>query len=260
MTTKMTAKNKKRRAAWRKKSRAKRTTLRDVVKAAHDNGMHVEVELKPLKDFVPGTAREVIQAAIDANAEIRNTVHVNSTVTPEQAAKIAEVLSSNQAYAYSLPCSFDALGEVNFGRSPFADAMAEGVRAHEEAEAALNRAHGAAFTDGVRPAYVDPRKDPSPEDLMLNVRYGTLRDVLNRAFDQAARGKGHERHGRGLSFEDQPTQIISDLLDSDAGLAFQAIKKVNEGMRLEHDAKIKEMLGAINYIASIVIHMERNKK
>lgn len=90
--------------------------------------------------------------------------------------------------------------------------------------------------------------------------YKSLEGVLFRAYQQAAVGKGSERHGRGLTFEEQPTQVISDLLDSDAGLAFQAIKKVNEGMRLEHEPKIKEMLGAINYIASIVIRMERNKK
>jgi hypothetical protein len=90
--------------------------------------------------------------------------------------------------------------------------------------------------------------------------YFVLEEVLARAYNQAASGKGYDRHGRGAAFDVQPTQVISSMLDTDAGLAFQAIKKVNEGMRLEHDAKIKEMLGAINYIASIVIYMEANKK
>lgn len=86
--------------------------------------------------------------------------------------------------------------------------------------------------------------------------YETLEDVLHRAYLQAATGKGAARHGRGVQFDEQPTQAISRLLGTDAGLAFQAMKKINEGMRLEHDAKIKELLGAINYIASMIIYME----
>lgn len=86
--------------------------------------------------------------------------------------------------------------------------------------------------------------------------YESLEAVLFDAYLQAATGKGAARHGRGIRFDEQPTQAISRLLGTDAGLAFQAMKKINEGMRLDHAAKIKELLGAINYIASIIIHME----
>lgn len=88
--------------------------------------------------------------------------------------------------------------------------------------------------------------------------YESLEAVLFDAYLQAATGKGAARHGRGISFDEQPTQAISTLLGTDAGLAFQAMKKINEGMRLEPAAKVKELLGAINYIASIVIHMGKS--
>lgn len=89
--------------------------------------------------------------------------------------------------------------------------------------------------------------------------YKTLRDVLDRAFDQAATGKGAERHGQNKPFDEQPMQAISDLLGTDKGMAHQAIKKIQESTRMEHDASIRELLGAINYIAGMIIHKERNR-
>lgn len=89
--------------------------------------------------------------------------------------------------------------------------------------------------------------------------YEQLEDVLRAAFDQAAGGKGAERHGNGLPFHKQRMQSISELLDTDAGMAFQACKKVSEAMRLPHDARERELLGAINYIAGMVIfHRSRS--
>lgn len=89
--------------------------------------------------------------------------------------------------------------------------------------------------------------------------YESLEVVLYEAYQQAATGKGAARHGRGVSFDAQPTQTISELLGTDGGLAFQAMKKINEGMRLDPAAKKKELLGAINYIASIIIFMNQEK-
>jgi len=88
--------------------------------------------------------------------------------------------------------------------------------------------------------------------------YEQLAAVLQAAFDQAAAGKGAERHANGLPFHEQRMQTISALLDSDAGMAFQVCKKVTEGMRLPHEARERELLGAINYIAGMVIfHRQR---
>ena len=87
-----------------------------------------------------------------------------------------------------------------------------------------------------------------------NKHYESLRNVLNMAYEQAAFGKGAERHGNGLPFEEQPMQTISNLLNNDAGMAFQAMKKLVEGRNLEtKEARIREYLGAINYIAGMVI-------
>ena len=88
--------------------------------------------------------------------------------------------------------------------------------------------------------------------------YDSLRGVLDEAFQQAASGKGSERHGNGLPFGQQPMQVISDLLDSDAGMLFQAIKKLQEGSRMEPGAARREYLGAINYIAGVIVRMDRN--
>lgn len=88
--------------------------------------------------------------------------------------------------------------------------------------------------------------------------YESLRGVLEEAYQQAASGKGAERHGNGLPFEDQPMQVISDLLDSDAGMLFQAMKKLQEGSRMEPAAARREYLGAIVYIAGVIVRMDRN--
>ena len=89
--------------------------------------------------------------------------------------------------------------------------------------------------------------------------YRTLHGVLKRAYDQAATGKGRERHGGGKPFEEQPMQTISELIESPEGMRYQAIKKIRESARLEHDAQIAELLGAINYIAGLIVYLERHE-
>lgn len=86
--------------------------------------------------------------------------------------------------------------------------------------------------------------------------YQSLANVLQRAYDQAAHGKGKERHAQNLPFTQQPMQSISRLLGSHDGLLYQAVKKIQESQRLDPDAAIRELLGAINYIAGAVIYRE----
>ncbi len=99
-------------------------------------------------------------------------------------------------------------------------------------------------------------KQEIDDERNLLQRYDSLTNVLDRAFDQAARGKGDERHAQGASFDDQPMQIISGLINSAEGMRFQAIKKLQEGARLDDAHQVHELLGAINYIAGIVIYLE----
>jgi hypothetical protein len=87
--------------------------------------------------------------------------------------------------------------------------------------------------------------------------YESLSSVLHRAFDQAAKGKGAARHANNLPFDRQPMQSISALLNSPDGLLYQAMKKIQESKRLDKDAQVRELLGAINYIAGAVIFLER---
>ena len=94
--------------------------------------------------------------------------------------------------------------------------------------------------------------DPITED------YATLNDVLNRAYDQASKGKGKDRHAQSLSFDKQPIQQISNLIGSSDGLYYQAIKKIQESRRLPTvERQVAELLGAIVYIAGAIIYEEK---
>lgn len=90
--------------------------------------------------------------------------------------------------------------------------------------------------------------------------YAALRQVLDAAFQQASAGKGAERHGNAgdIPFTEHPMQVISQLLDSDDGLAYQAIKKIREARGFpEFERQERELLGAINYIAGMIIFRRR---
>ncbi|WP_444922676.1 hypothetical protein ACJJH9_00195 (plasmid) [Microbulbifer sp. DLAB2-AF] len=103
--------------------------------------------------------------------------------------------------------------------------------------------------------------DGGPVYKLDDPNYQRLADVLERAYDQAVRGKGEERHANGQRFEDQPMQTISRLFDTDGGMAFQAVKKIQEARRLPtRERRVRELLGAINYIAGMVIYEERATK
>lgn len=85
--------------------------------------------------------------------------------------------------------------------------------------------------------------------------YETLAAVLVRAYDQAAYGKGKERHANDEPFDKQVMQTGAHRFGTGA-LLFQAFKKSEESQRLPQDRAIAELLGAINYLAGAVIAME----
>lgn len=84
-----------------------------------------------------------------------------------------------------------------------------------------------------------------------------LAAVLTEAYNQAASGKGRERHARDKPFLRQPILEIGRMLSSADGEIFQVIKKAQEasGMveRGQPDRAVAELLGAINYAAAAVI-------
>lgn len=89
--------------------------------------------------------------------------------------------------------------------------------------------------------------------------YEPLADVLNRAFEQAAFGKGKERHAQGEPFVEQVMQQGADRFGVGA-LLFQAFKKSEESQRLPHDRAIAELLGSIVYLAGAVVALERKRQ
>lgn len=84
--------------------------------------------------------------------------------------------------------------------------------------------------------------------------YEPLAAVLQEALDQAQHGKGKKCHANGKPFLEQP--IMTGGRECGAGgLVFQARKKILEAMNCEDDddRAIEDYLGAINYVAALVL-------
>lgn len=91
--------------------------------------------------------------------------------------------------------------------------------------------------------------------------------VLQRAYDQVFNGKGQERHGHGLSIEQQPWKTITDNVGTGFVLG-QAMKKLMElktftpkddtieEANKAHYAWVREALGAIVYTAMAIMYKE----
>lgn len=89
--------------------------------------------------------------------------------------------------------------------------------------------------------------------------YRRLKQVLDRAYEQSAYGKGRERHANDKPFEKQPIMQITESV----GIGFplgQASKKITEsaGMieRGQSGAAVHELLGAIVYLCAAIIKLE----
>jgi len=90
------------------------------------------------------------------------------------------------------------------------------------------------------------------------INYLRLHEILMDAFAQAAVGKGAERHGQDKPFEQQPIQLISQMVGSNAGLIYQVCKKSQESLRLSKEPAIRELHGAIVYAAAAILYLEEN--
>ena len=99
--------------------------------------------------------------------------------------------------------------------------------------------------------------DGQSEVDMSTPGYEKLADVLQRAYNQAAHGKGKERHAR----DDEPfhEQVMAEMAKrfGTGALLAQAFKKSEESQRLTRDRGVAELLGAIVYLAGAVINRER---
>ena len=102
--------------------------------------------------------------------------------------------------------------------------------------------------------YVDA--GPNPFYHLTVPGYESLAAVLRAAYHQAAGGKGKDRHASGEPFHQQPICLINRLHGSIDGALFQAAKKAHEARRLPKEAAVREILGAINYLAACAIMIE----
>lgn len=85
--------------------------------------------------------------------------------------------------------------------------------------------------------------------------YDSLRRVFDAAVDQAAIGKGNERHANGKDFDRQPIMEIGRMVGSGYHLG-QAMKKTQESTRLPTERAKAELLGAINYLAAAYMMLD----
>lgn len=121
--------------------------------------------------------------------------------------------------------------------------------------------------DGTMESFNNARTAASEQKLLQRlgglgssvVGYESLQSVLDRAYMQAASGKGAQRHATGKAFHEQPMQTIQDLVGSGFATG-QAMKKLQEAARMEPESAVRELLGAINYIAGAIIYIERQQQ
>lgn len=89
--------------------------------------------------------------------------------------------------------------------------------------------------------------------------YEDLARILDRAYDQSARGKGRERHANDKPFGQQPIMEIARMVGL-GGHAYQICKKTQEAVgmanRGDSAAAIAEFYGAIVYSAAAVLLIE----
>lgn len=115
--------------------------------------------------------------------------------------------------------------------------------------------HGREVPDG----YVGQVKDELYEGKLLWIRavpgYDDLFNILALAYDQAARGKGKERHANNKPFDKQPIIELADKYGN-GFLRGQAAKKLEESMNLVYGSDVKELLGAIVYTCAAIMHLE----
>lgn len=118
---------------------------------------------------------------------------------------------------------------------------------------ALNKA----FSNFNQACKASDSEDPAPRRAFPATGYERLHAVFRDAHDHAAFGKGDERHANGWPFHEQRMQRISHGLDSPDGMAFQAMKKIEEGLQMDDYSKTRhELLGALNYLAGIIIFLD----
>lgn len=99
-----------------------------------------------------------------------------------------------------------------------------------------------------KPEIFEPLKAEGYEDLAF---------ILEAAFNQAAHGKGNDRHANGKPFSEQPIMKLQELYGPGFALG-QIAKKAEECQRMEVEAAVKELLGVIVYASGAILHFKKH--
>lgn len=101
------------------------------------------------------------------------------------------------------------------------------------------------------------RQEPAAPAVISHPMYGSLAGILQAAHDQAASGKGRDRHSDDKPFLEQPIMEIARMLGGTGGHSYQIMKKAQEANRMvgreQYDAAVAEYLGVINYAAAAIL-------
>lgn len=198
-------------------------------------------ELKLDPDAPADTIISTIHFLVKRCQSAVTEVNITGCTDPDVMENVAKMIKAN-----SQPAAFAWDGR-KVGTSP-AMAAPYGVKASKQQQYELTME---ADDSGIpSPLFIFRSKKDRDDYLPL------LRTFLG-ALEQAAYGKGRERHANDLPFVEQPILTMAHMLDSDAGLAQQVIKKTVEARSLPtKQARINELRGTLVYAAAMILFEE----
>ena len=224
---------------------AKAESISETLKTAYEKEKLIEKIALELKldpdapaDTIISTVHFLVKRCWDAVTE----VSITGCTGPDAMENVAKMIKANNQ-----PAAFAWDGR-KVGTSP-AMAAPYGVKAskkRQQYELTME-----ADDSGIpSPLFIFRSKKDRDDYLPL------LRTFLG-ALEQAAYGKGRERHANDLPFTEQPILTMARMLDNDAGLAQQVIKKTIEARSLaSKKARINELRGTLVYAAAMILFEE----
>lgn len=224
---------------------AKAESISETLKTAYEKEKLVEkiaLELKLDPEAPADTIISTVHFLVKRCQSAVTEVSITGCTDPDVMENVAKMIKAN-----SQPAAFAWDGR-KVGTSP-AMAAPYGVKAskkRQQYELTME-----ADDSGIpSPLFIFRSKKDRDDYLPL------LRTFLG-ALEQAAYGKGRERHANDLPFIEQPILTMAHMLDSDAGLAQQVIKKTVEARSLPtKQARINELRGTLVYAAAMILFEE----
>lgn len=224
---------------------AKTESISETLKTAYEKEKLIEkiaLELKLDPDAPADTIISTVHFLVKRCQKDVTEVSITGCTDPDAMENVAKMIKAN-----SQPAAFAWDGR-KVGTSP-AMAAPYGVKAskkRQQYELTMDVDNSGIAS----PLFIFRSKKDRDDYLPL------LRTFLG-ALEQAAYGKGRERHANDLPFTEQPILTMARMLDSDAGLAQQVIKKTIEARSLPtKQARINELRGTLVYAAAMILFEE----